>query len=107
MTQHRPVRPGGEVSKLPVEALLDGRDVPLFRRTAGACVKAPVGQLRQRGGERDAGASFLGLLGGSKDAPPFLLRMAAAAVTPRPLTQISGINYSTGKKLDLTLYAAQ
>lgn len=44
---------------------------------------------------------------GSKDAPVFLQRMAAGAATPRPLTQISGINYSTGKKLDLTLYAAQ
>jgi 4-amino-4-deoxy-L-arabinose transferase-like glycosyltransferase len=44
---------------------------------------------------------------GSKDAPPFLQRMAAGAVTPRALTQISGINYSTGKRLDLTLYAAQ
>ena len=44
---------------------------------------------------------------GSKDAPAFLQRMAAAAVTPRPLTEISGINYSTGKTLDLTLYAAQ
>ena len=43
---------------------------------------------------------------GSKDALAFLQRMAAGAVTPRPLAQISGINYSTGKKLDLTLYAA-
>jgi len=44
---------------------------------------------------------------GSKDAPAFLERMATGAVTPRRLTEISGINYSTGKKLDLTLYAAR
>ena len=54
-------------------------------------------------GHRACGLALIG----TKDAPPFLLRMAAGAVTPRPLTQISGINYSTGKQLDLTLYAAQ
>ena len=77
MAQHRPVSRGGEVRKLPVEALLDRRHVPRVRRTASACVKAPLRQLRQRRGERDAGASSPGLLGGSKDAPPRCLQAGA------------------------------
>lgn len=44
---------------------------------------------------------------GSRDTQAFLGRMTAAGITPRPLTQISGINYSSGKKVDLTLYAGQ
>jgi 4-amino-4-deoxy-L-arabinose transferase-like glycosyltransferase len=42
----------------------------------------------------------------SRDQSAFLARMEAERVTPRPLTEVRGINYSTGKKLDLTIYAA-
>ena len=50
-------------------------------------------------------ACGLALIGRS-DAPAFLGRMGAAGVTPTALAQVSGINYSTGKRLDLTVYGA-
>jgi 4-amino-4-deoxy-L-arabinose transferase-like glycosyltransferase len=40
------------------------------------------------------------------DAPVFLARAAALGLTPKPLTTIDGINYSTGRRLALTLYDA-
>jgi len=41
-----------------------------------------------------------------KDQDPFVARLAAAGVIPRKLSQIDGINYSTGKRVALTLWAA-
>ena len=43
---------------------------------------------------------------GRADAPVFLARLAADGVTPRPLAEVSGIDYSAGgRRLDLTLFA--
>jgi 4-amino-4-deoxy-L-arabinose transferase-like glycosyltransferase len=42
---------------------------------------------------------------GAQEQPAFLARLAAANVTPRRLTEIDGMNYSTGKRLALTLWA--
>lgn len=44
---------------------------------------------------------------GSKDENVFLGRMTAASVTPRLLTQVGGLNYSTGKELTLKVYAVR
>jgi 4-amino-4-deoxy-L-arabinose transferase-like glycosyltransferase len=43
---------------------------------------------------------------GAEERSPFLSLMEAANVKPREVDRIRGINYSNGKTLDLTLYAA-
>jgi len=43
---------------------------------------------------------------GTRDTAPFYARMQAAGVTPVPRAAISGVNYSTGGRLELTLYQA-
>jgi hypothetical protein len=43
---------------------------------------------------------------GAEERSPFLSLMEAAKVKPREVDRIRGINYSNGKTLDLTLYAA-
>ncbi len=40
------------------------------------------------------------------DAAAFLARASALGIAPKPLTVIDGINYSTGRRLALTLYDA-
>lgn len=47
----------------------------------------------------------LALIGGREQAA-FHARMQALGVTPRALGQVAGIDYSTGRQLDLTIYAA-
>jgi hypothetical protein len=42
---------------------------------------------------------------GAAERDPFLARLAAAKLRPRELDHLSGLNYSTGKRLDLFLYA--
>ncbi len=43
---------------------------------------------------------------GAGDAPAFLARMQASGVAPVRRAEIAGINYSTGRRLNLTLYGA-
>ncbi len=43
---------------------------------------------------------------GAQEQGQFLSLMAAAKIEPRAVDRISGINYSNGKRLELTLYAA-
>ena len=43
---------------------------------------------------------------GAQEQEPFLSLMKAARFAPSEVDQISGLNYSTGKRLDLTLYGA-
>lgn len=43
---------------------------------------------------------------GTRDTAAFLARMQAAGVTPIRRAEIDGVNYSTGRKLNLTLYQA-
>jgi len=47
----------------------------------------------------------LALIGGREQAA-FHAQMQALGVTPRALGQVAGIDYSTGRQLDLTIYAA-
>jgi 4-amino-4-deoxy-L-arabinose transferase-like glycosyltransferase len=42
----------------------------------------------------------------ARQAPQFLRLAAAAGVMPRGLAEIRGLNYSNGRRLDLTIYAA-
>ena len=42
---------------------------------------------------------------GARDEPAFQARMQTLGVTPRALTEIDGLNYSTGRRLSLTIYA--
>jgi hypothetical protein len=42
----------------------------------------------------------------ARDDATFADRAHAVGLTPRALTRIDGINYSTGRRLALTLYAA-
>jgi 4-amino-4-deoxy-L-arabinose transferase-like glycosyltransferase len=44
---------------------------------------------------------------GAQERGPFLSLMQAAKVEPREVERISGLNYSTGKKVELFLYAAR
>ena len=48
----------------------------------------------------------LALIGGREQAA-FHTQMQALGVTPEALAQVAGINYSTGRQLDLTIYAAK
>lgn len=48
----------------------------------------------------------LALIGGREQAA-FHAQMQALGVAPRALAQVAGINYSTGRQLDLTIYAAE
>lgn len=48
----------------------------------------------------------LALIGGREQAA-FHARMQELGIAPRALAQVAGINYSTGRQLDLTIYAAE
>jgi ornithine cyclodeaminase/alanine dehydrogenase-like protein (mu-crystallin family) len=48
----------------------------------------------------------LALIGGREQAA-FHARMQALGVMSQALAQVAGINYSTGRQLDLTIYAAK
>ena len=50
-------------------------------------------------------ACGLALIGGG-DAPAFLARMQASGVAPVRRAEVAGVDYSTGRRLDLTLYGA-
>ena len=43
----------------------------------------------------------------ARQSPEFLARLAQDGQTPRKLSEIKGINYSNGRRLDLTLYAGE
>jgi len=42
---------------------------------------------------------------GVREEPAFQARMRVLGVTPRALAEVDGIDYSTGRRLDLTIYA--
>ena len=44
---------------------------------------------------------------GSRDAASFQGRLAADGIAARPLGRLDGVNYSTGRRLDLTLFKAR
>jgi len=53
---------------------------------------------------RDPGCGLA--LVGADERGPFLAILTAAKLQPRQLDHLTGLNYSTGKRLDLFLYAA-
>ncbi len=54
-----------------------------------------------------AGNASCGLaLIGTREAAAFQARLEVLGIAPRALAEIKGINYSTGRKLDLTIYSA-
>ncbi len=44
---------------------------------------------------------------GTREQAAFMTRLQTLGVAPRGLTQVAGIDYSTGRRLDLTIYAAE
>ena len=43
---------------------------------------------------------------GTRETPAFQARLGVLGIAPQALAEVKGINYSTGRKLDLTIYAA-